>query len=1747
MKIPETSKVRVVPSIGASNGNQIAYHMKKKIVSLLSIMAAASLAQAADISWIGGTADYTNAASWAGGVVPGSSDSAINDNGTNNAVRISVGNPDWAVNQIRAGNGAGDGAFTQNGQAVTATGTNSGTAFLSSVRLGIAAGGTGLYNFNGGSINYSNGGFNIGELGTGILNINGGTIAGSGNFADNFGSAAIPAAVNATVGAGVSEGDFTWFEQGLYTPNGSLGLPAAGSTIVSLSQADHSFNLPPSYTVNDDVMVEANVPNATITLTPSALCTSLSFFCMAGNGATTVSYVVHHADSTTETGTLSIPDWFGPGTAAEVMTVGARVDALGINFQFPGTANGFVGNAPYIWSLDIPVTHTGSAVTSIDLTYVSGGVANIFGVSSQTTGGGAFSPLAISGYNKDAIVEAGAVTRVPNSVTDFVNHTNGAVTITGGGQLFVGNVGNGIYNLIGGSIDVANNISVGRSGGNGTLNLAGGTFTERGGSFRVGDGGVGVLNQTGGTLVTLNNEFWIGQSSTGNGTLNLSSGTMIVSNWLAVGREGAAGVLNISGGSLTKAGGGNITITHGTGASGTVNQTGGSFTCASGETWIGEDSAAATWNMSAGTANLGVVHIVQNASATGTLNLNGGVMTLQELTTGNASGVSVLTLNGGTLQPSANNANFLHDITVVNVSSGGAIFDSAGFNITVSQPMPNNGGDGSGGLTKNGLGTLTLTGANSYAGPTVVNAGTLVVGTSSFANGGYTVANNAGLSIIVQSANAQLNAASLSTIGAATASLSFDLDGFGNPVSAPLNVTGTWTATGTVTINVADAVPQLGQFPLIKYGVLSGAPTLILGSIPTGVSATLVNNTANNSVDLNITGINLPRWDGEAGGTWDIGVTTNWVNSGTSLPTFYGDGNAVLFDDNAAGTTTVNLTTTVNPLSVTVNNTNLVYTITGTGKITGGTGLVKQGPNALSVLNTGGNNYTGPTTIAGGTLSVTNLASGGSPSAIGASSANPTNLVFSGGKLSYAGAPVSINRGYTVTADGSALETVGNLTLSGVVRGTSGTFNKTGLGQLTYTGVSSSNVLCDFNTAGSTYLIRAGTVVLDGSAGAQINISRNLNVGADAGVDAAIILTNTTLNTRSLQLGNNANCTGTLILNSNATMTVAANNFAVGFSAGTASAGIMIQNPGSVIDSAAELWAGQGPLSIGTYNMNGGLATYRNWVSIGRAGGTATLNMSGGAINKGGNGNFLIGSSAGNNSLSTTGTLNQVGGTITSTNEYWLGENALDYGTNNISGTSVLNWLNWVSIGRHGHGTVNFSSGTITRSGGGAAIVVGDNVGGGGNGFFNQTGGTLTSANELWIGQGSGAIGRYDLSAGTVTINNWVAIARGGAASGVLNMSGGSFTKTGNGGNHLLVGTGGPGTINQTGGTITSVLSDTYIGDNTTGIWNLDGGSAVLSVVHISQNNGVSGTLNLDTNGTATATEITTGNAGGNSTLNINSGTLIAGNGANPNFLHGLTAANLQNGVAVIDSGTNIVNISQALLNGAGGGALTKVGNGTLRLNGVNTYAGATLVSVGTLGGTGTIAGPVNVASGATLAPGASIGTLTINNSLTLSNSSTTFAEVSLDGGVTNNDLVTGLTGVTYAGSLVVTNVGTNSLVTGNVFKLFNSAAAGTGNFASVTILPAGSGTFNPATGEVTITSTGAAPILSRPTISNGNLILTGTGNPGAGYTVLSSTNITLPLAQWDTNTTGTFSGTGAASNAIPLNATNRFFLLRVP
>jgi hypothetical protein len=74
-------------------------------------------------------------------------------------------------------------------------------------------------------------------------------------------------------------------------------------------------------------------------------------------------------------------------------------------------------------------------------------------------------------------------------------------------------------------------------------------------------------------------------------------------------------------------------------------------------------------------------------------------------------------------------------------------------------------------------------------------------------------------------------------------------------------------------------------------------------------------------------------------------------------------------------------------------------------------------------------------------------------------------------------------------------------------------------------------------------------------------------------------------------------------------------------------------------------------------------------------------------------------------------------------------------------------------------------------------------------------------------------------------------------------------------------------------------------------------------------------------------------------------------------------------------------------------------------------------------------------------------------------------------------------------------------------------------------------------------------PTFGKPTLSAGNLILTGAGGtPNQGYTLLTATNLTPPV-NWTTNGTGSLDGAGSFSNAVPVTATPpaQFFRLRLP
>lgn len=276
----------------------------------------------------------------------------------------------------------------------------------------------------------------------------------------------------------------------------------------------------------------------------------------------------------------------------------------------------------------------------------------------------------------------------------------------------------------------------------------------------------------------------------------------------------------------------------------------------------------------------------------------------------------------------------------------------------------------SGGLTKRGARSLTLLGANTYTGPTVVEQGRLLVSSHS-GSGDFTVNDGGALNIVRDPAAPTLAAARLTLGDSAGSEIGFVLPE-GNP-SAAVIMAGTLTLKGLNAVTVSGADFTVGRFPLIKYTTLVGDPASLTNAAltpPEGTLARLIHNPGTASFDLDISTVSGElKWAGtihhDGMGAWDNMTTANWVNpSGT--PKVFLAGAATLFDDSAPGVTAVDLVGNLEPGSVTVNNHQKNYLFGGSGTLGGKMNLTKSGTGTLTLTNA--STYSGLTTVEGGTL-----------------------------------------------------------------------------------------------------------------------------------------------------------------------------------------------------------------------------------------------------------------------------------------------------------------------------------------------------------------------------------------------------------------------------------------------------------------------------------------------------------------------------------------------------------------------------------------------------------------------------------------------------------------------------------------------------------------------------------------------------------------------------------------------------------
>ena len=399
---------------------------------------------------------------------------------------------------------------------------------------------------------------------------------------------------------------------------------------------------------------------------------------------------------------------------------------------------------------------------------------------------------------------------------------------------------------------------------------------------------------------------------------------------------------------------------------------------------------------------------------------------------------------------------------------------------------------GTGGLIKNGAGATTFGATNGYTGSTVINAGLL--GVRSMCNGGgtYTVADGATFQVTMNSPITSLNVSSLNVTSTSTNSLLLGMTSstsVGNPTAPIIHATNL-TLNGTIYVSLTGSGLSPGTIPLIQYdNPIAGGGTLVTNTIPSGVVAYLTNNTTAKQFQLVVSQVPSLVWVGKTNstlaGNWDIGVTTNWVDSSSALPANFANGLPVKFDDTGF-TNLVTLVTNVTPFSLTVSNNAKTYTLTNDGilgfQANPSGGLIKDGPGLFNLGTT--NSYTSFTAIKQGTLRTTIANAIGR--GIGQSGATLTNngtLDLNGfsqniGPLNGSGV-ITNSSSSSVILQSQAGAVDGGSYAGRIDEGTSGgtiTFNKSG-GTLTLSG--------NNNYSGGTHFITGGaaasrTIILGG-------------------------------------------------------------------------------------------------------------------------------------------------------------------------------------------------------------------------------------------------------------------------------------------------------------------------------------------------------------------------------------------------------------------------------------------------------------------------------------------------------------------------------------------------------------------------------------------------------------------------------------------------------------------------------------------
>ncbi|MDP9175812.1 MAG: autotransporter-associated beta strand repeat-containing protein, partial [Planctomycetota bacterium] len=363
---------------------------------------------------------------------------------------------------------------------------------------------------------------------------------------------------------------------------------------------------------------------------------------------------------------------------------------------------------------------TGRVLTVSD-TNSAAGTVDLSGNRLTVTGAGTTSIL-------DNVVNSGSIVMSGSGILQLFGASNsylGNTTINGGGTVQINSgislgTNTSTLNLINGTLEAVNTVTNGYALGN-TIHLGSGTSSfqpDAGVTLELDgtvNGALGTVQNKGAGILFLNPTS--GTNTFGGGIV-LTAGEIGFSQDSAIG--GAATPINFNGGTLQIVGTSvNNLDTHTQGAGVNWSTFSGGFDIANANNFFTvRDNISGT---SLSMTGSGVLSLQGTNSFSGSVNLNGGETEISSF--GNIGGPSTaVNFNGGLLRIAGNGITSLGSLNVnTSTFNGGFDIASPANTFTIGQNLTGTN------FTKNGLGSLVLTGSNNFSVATTVNAGPLVL------------------------------------------------------------------------------------------------------------------------------------------------------------------------------------------------------------------------------------------------------------------------------------------------------------------------------------------------------------------------------------------------------------------------------------------------------------------------------------------------------------------------------------------------------------------------------------------------------------------------------------------------------------------------------------------------------------------------------------------------------------------------------------------------------------------------------------------------------------------------------------------------------------------------------------------------------------------------------------------------------------------------------------------------------------